>query len=183
MLKKMDMVIFCTLFSFLFTCKIINTPEGSASSVADLKIFNTDVWGWTQTSDVDSFVIYPANDPEHWGIDGGDVEYNNNGVIKAMFQHFSGPNGRDLSLRVMDFGTAENAIKMCDQKKSNQSDIVTIGSYDLFTVFATSSIGGVNVYAHFKKFHIELFFSGYDVERQAKQDAELFLGLFQANIR
>ena len=159
----------------------ISVPDsGIPTTVAQLRLFNGDISGWIESANADSFNVYTGTELET-PLDGGADVYTNMGMIQAFIQEMQGPNPEDLVIYTMDFGTPGAATQMFEQEQSQWgASSLPISGYDNATAFATSTSGGtgVNVYAHFDKFYMQLMLSGFANQTDAMSKAYLFLHLF-----
>lgn len=162
-----------------------NTAGPAATDVSDLKVPGGAVSGWLLNADADSFSVWTAADLDS-DIDGGALEYTDRGVIKAADEHLIGPNGAVLGPHALflDFGTEANAGAMHRYEVSKNSAYtrIAITGYDSTVAFGVANLGGITVYAYFKKFYFVLPFTGYSMKSQAVSDANLFLGFFKSRI-
>jgi hypothetical protein len=160
-----------------------NTSSATATNVSQLKITNGAISGWQINAASDSFGVFAAAD-FHNDIDGGDKPYTDRGLIEVADEHMVGPNGVELGghAYLMDFGTDAAATAMFQYQATQFTPQVAITGYDNSIAFGYVTVGGITVFAHFKKFYFELPFTGYSAQSQAISDANLFLGYFKAKI-
>jgi hypothetical protein len=106
-------------------------------------------------------------------------------MIDAAIQELNGPLGKSVRVFGMDYGNEISSIAM---QKSMElmggtslvnipyfSDTLAEGSF-------SSGIGGINVWAHFNKFYIEISVSNCQNQNEAIQIASLFLQIYQSKI-
>jgi hypothetical protein len=162
-----------------------NTSSTTATNVSQLKITNGAISGWQIVTLSDSFGVFSAAD-FYIDIDGGDKPYTDRGLIEVADEHMAGPNGAGLGPKAffMDFGTDAAATAMFQYQASQSiyTPHVAITGYDNSVAFGYAGVGGITVFAHFKKFYIELPFVGYTSQNQPISDANLFLGFLKAKI-
>jgi hypothetical protein len=159
------------------------------NNVRMLKVTNTDISNWKMAQAADSFTLWTAAN-FYDDVDGGIEVYTDRGLIELADIHLIGPIGSDgvqneLSAHsfIMDFGTEANALEEYNFQKTRWSaDAFDISGYNNKIAFAKPILGGITVYAHFKKFYFELTFAGFSDQKQAESTAIQFLGLFEMKI-
>ncbi len=171
------------------------SPSGSdkdegAKSVEQLKIIDNDITGWqiAKVSDTsvisDSFDVYtPA--ALYSKMDGPAGEYIDQGVVTAMFEHMTSPDGQnDLQLKVMDFGTPAKATAMFNDKKSREfNNAILVAPYADTLVVARPLLAGLSVCAHYKKFYFEMDVSGFSDRTRELQTVDAVMDLFIRRIK
>ena len=178
--------------SFLLTlclCRTIwiNTSKdndlSSANSVGQLQITTMDVTGWRQTAGPTGFCIYSASN-FNLDVDGGDRPYiNNGGLIEIADQRLEGASTKQVMAWCMDFGDetmSRNMFKYQYNASTTRQDIPYYS--DSIAVAANISGGQGSVYAYFKKFYIELQFTGLQDQTEVLQTASLFLDIYSSKI-
>ena len=181
-------------FSFILWCScnlifIENVASDKAVSVGQLKVSNTEISNWKLSSSADSFTLWTAANFEQ-DIDGGYEIYTDRGMIECGDIHMLGPAGSDgvqneiaAHSFIMDFGNDSNAVDIYNYQKTRYSaDAFDIPRYPNTIAFARSILGGITVYAHFKKFYLELNFTGFSDQNHATTTAIQFLGLLKSKI-
>jgi hypothetical protein len=181
------------VFLLAVGCKLVlieDKIEGQkASNVRMLKVTNSDISNWKMAASADSFTLWTAAN-FYDDVDGGIEVYTDRGLIELADLHLMGPIGSDgtqneLAVHsfIMDFGTEANAIdEYSFQKTRYSADAFDIPEYGNKVAFARPVLGGITVYAHFKKFYFELNFVGFSDQNQAVATALQFLGLFEMKI-
>ena len=160
-------------------CELVQDKEGEAPlEPADFRIVN-EFSGWAENSGDDGYFAFDAT-TLYQAINGGDLPYVSNGLVKGIRQKMTGDNSRYLDAFVMDFGTADDALAMYDALKS--STPLTVGSYPTTVVSGSGFLGGVKALAHFDRFYFEASVSGYSEQAQALSDAALFLQWYESKI-
>lgn len=164
----------------------IGTIVLSKSNIRQLEIANNEIPDWSVVKSADSFNVYTAANL-HEVLDGGDLLYVQGGVVEIGIEDLEkAVNDTDyVYAYFMDFGTDINAAAMVQTEVSNFSggdNPIVITGYDNNVALARGNLGGITVYAHFKKFYIELSFTGYQDQSQAISDAKLFLDLIKSKI-
>ena len=168
-------------------------PLSAADFGKKYKFSDNEVPGRTQTpvSDTDQnpYVFYATDPFPGWvdgdpgscaevPMDGGDV-YTPNGCRVAMFQDLVGPNSATNRAIAMDFVTADKATAMFTYMQQNGYS-TSIAGYDGSTALGSSTLGGINVTAHFKASYFEVWLSGFADTTSAGAAAKLFLDVFKS---
>ncbi len=182
----------CFFLIMFVTCKVvfINDDSGQKNiTVSMLKVINGDISNWKMAQAPDSFTLWTAAN-FYDDINGGLEVYTDRGPIEIADMHLVGPIGSDgvqnvLEKRsfIMDYGTEANAIEEFNFMKSqNSADAFSFDEYGKNTAFAVPILGGIIAYAHFKKFYIELKFTGFSDQPNAVRTAIQFLSFFESKI-
>ena len=167
---------------------VLSTSPGE--NVQQLEIANNEITGWgidtnglgAGYSSQNPFAVSAAN--LHNVIDGGDMQYIDEGCIEAIFEYLQKYNSfEQATIYFMDFGTTANAAAMVQRQASIYSPLINIPGYDSTVTIASPALGGITVFAHFGKFYIEVSFIGYQDQSQAISDAKLFLDLIKSKIQ
>jgi hypothetical protein len=186
MIGRVINILLCAFFLSFCVCKTIwiNTSKENdsigATTVDQLQITSADVGGW-QLSDYNIYSATGLRGP----LDGGADQYISSGLIEAAIQNLTGSSGKILQAYCMDFGNEENSITMDLVMKHNISGSPLPIPYFPDTVAqaqGASAAGVIAVYAHFKKFFIQLAITGCQNQIEALQTASLFLLIYQSKI-
>jgi hypothetical protein len=182
MLKK-SLIILPLVFLLCF-CFCTSTGPTKTLTIDMLKIQDNEISGWT----TDQYGIYNSSNFQNI-IDGGAYDYYAiPGFTEALYQTMKASGGTSggytLEARVIDFTTDSNAVLMYQDRKTLLSaNEIDIPQYDNSVAFGLNSIsGGIKVFAHFKRFYIELSFAGFPDLTTATQKAVQFLKLFDSKI-
>jgi len=188
MTKINHTIIACSFLLTLCLCRTIwiNTSKdndlSTANSVGQLQISSMDVTGWKQTAGPTGFCIFSASN-FNLDVDGGVQLYIQNGLIEVADQRVEGASGKQLTSYCMDFGNEIAARKMFDIQKLSCSTLLNIPYYSDTVGIAGNVSGGKGyIYAHFKKFYIELLFIGLQDQTEVLQTASLFLDIYSSKI-
>jgi|GEM_PF-2162442 len=178
----------CVLVSSLCLCKMIwiNTSKDNdqslANNVGQLQITTTDVTGWKQIAGPTGFSTFSASNFNQ-DVDGGDVPYTKNGMIEVTDQRLEGSSGKQLKSYCMDFGDENKARTMFDDQITLITTRLHIPYYNDTVAIAGGGVGGTYVvYAHFKKYYIEMQITGMQDQSEMLQTAFLFLDLYASKI-
>jgi hypothetical protein len=93
-------------------------------------------------------------------IDGGAVDYVNQGLVEGIHQQFANKDGIVVELFIEDFGTTEKASSMVDLKKSGVSDTITFSGLSGFNHFIENAIGASVVFVSIDNLYMEITVSG-----------------------
>jgi len=129
------------------------------------KFADNELSGWTQATAADdpaAFDVYTSVDDLVSRIDGEADSYK--GFRFAMFQDLMGPDPQTCNVVVMDFVTDCLATTEYTGQQGNGSYVIEVAGYDDSVAIVTTTLTGINVYAHFKALYIELQMSGYLAE-------------------
>ncbi|MGB7568168.1 MAG: hypothetical protein WBM07_09925 [Chitinivibrionales bacterium] len=187
MLKVTGKFLLCSFLLSFCLCKTIwiNTSKDNdlsgANSVAQLQIMPADVSGWQQSGGASGWTILSASNL-HTILDGGDMPYLQNHLIEAGIQYLQGPSGKSLQVYCMDFGTETNSRQMVEDQKIQITTLLIIPNYPDSVAIASATLGGVNAYAYFNKFYIELQLTGFQDQGEALRTASLFMDLYSSKI-
>jgi len=176
-------------FVFVLACQLATNSDGddgggddttTISAVADLRL-STEVSNWSEASgSYKEFDVQGLYDI----INGGAVTDENNGLVEGIFQEMAGSSGRNVEIRVEDFGNAASATAMFNYSATNSvSQKVTFADFAEATAVGTQVLGGVTVFAHFGKFYFNLQFTGYSDNQVAAADANGFLKTYQNKLQ
>ena len=176
-------------------CSVTQDPAGGADDVSDLEITSADISNWTARTDgsctgaciyIGEAVMYDSP------INGAGQIYVDLGVLQSLFQYMEAPSGNPsipfyLEAYAMDFGTADAAKAMFDEKVQSVSAPSAMLGYDISVVAIDESTPyyGCTVFAHFGKFYIELKFNNYEPGgpgNPSVEDAALFVPIYEAKI-
>jgi hypothetical protein len=118
------------------------------------------------------------------GINGGFEDYVDQGVREFVFQVFSGSDGAEISSYVMDFGTADNAGAMVDDREVQPGGDVLPWNDPPFTAVMKTTGGGVvyNVYAHHGQWYFELQLQAVQGDDDARQRSRQLLLTYQTKM-
>jgi hypothetical protein len=170
---------------FLAVCFCNSTGPAKTVTLEMLKTQDNEISGWTTVQ----YGIYNSSNFQDI-IDGGAFDYYAiNGFTEALYQTMGASGGTGggytLEARVIDFSTDSNAVLMFQDRKTLLSaNVIDIPEYNNSVAFGLNSIpGGTKVFAHFKKFYIELAFSGFADLSTANQKAVQFLKLYENKIK
>ena len=158
-----------------------STPLTAAQFGAKYKFSATDLAGWAPAdpaTDPTAYDVYNGGDELVARLDGGDM-YTPNGCRVAMFQDLVGPNSATNRAIAMDFVTADKATAMFTYMQQNGYS-TSIAGYDGSTALGSSTLGGINVTAHFKASYFEVWLSGFADTTSAGAAAKLFLDVFKS---
>jgi hypothetical protein len=182
------------LFVFILSCNLVlvedegGGAQQKATNVRMLKFTNTDISNWKMAPSADSFTLWTAAN-FYDDVDGGIEVYTDRGLIELADIHLIGPAGSEglneipVHSFIMDFGTEANALEEYNFQKTRYSaDAFDIPKYGNKVAFAKPILGGITVYAHFRKFYLEISFIGFDNQNLSVSTATQFLGLFQMKI-
>jgi hypothetical protein len=171
--------VFCIGACFL-ACSPTNSSK--ATTVTMLKINSGDISGWT----ISSYNIYYS--AQSWGstsVDGDAYNFQQTvSYSEVMDEHMAGSSGKTITIWILNYTTPENASTQYNVDKTNWSaNLDQLSAYsDTVAVGNNSHTDGVYAIAHFKKFYIQIRFSGYTDYALSKQDAVSFLGFLEAKI-
>jgi hypothetical protein len=156
-------------------------------------ISNSMIPGWKMSySTIDSTFTMWSVDNLWQDIDGGFERYTNRGMLQAGDLTMVGPINSegnpytlDIHSFIMDFGTESNSKSMFDKSKTDFFDTESslVPGYDNSAAFAKDALGGITVYAYYKKFYFELILSNYPEKDKALADAKVFLDYFKSKIQ
>jgi hypothetical protein len=181
--NNMDNRRFVALPIVLCSCFCIcNSPNATkALTVSMLKLQDNEVSSWT----TDSYGVYTLSQISDYGYT------DRPGLVEFGMQKMTGPDVQSLQqkleARVIDYTTDANAEAEFSYMKNTTSwssnpEYLT-GSYTNDVAIGRSGItNGISVCAHFKKFYVELRFTGFADYTTAKSTAISFLQLFEAKI-
>lgn len=166
-----------------------SSESGLADGVEDLRITTSDIQGWSDTTqgsfDGDSVFIGDllcgAGNP----IDGACIPYTNRNVRETLIQLLTAPGTPYpllLDAYAMDFGTAEGARVMFEDKKTELSATESMAGYADTVVVVKVEPYGCIVLAHFSKFYIELHFANYAQATESVDDAKMFMDIYYRKI-
>jgi hypothetical protein len=163
---------------FIFSCELESDSGNSSRGVDALKLTETDITGWTEDEGGGTYNSETLFD----FINGGAPKYINNGLIEGFIQYMS-KSDRKATIMVMDFGTESNAIAMYNDMSNRNSSKEKAGNYNLNTAqLDVSPSSGVDAYAHFKQFYIELNLTDFPDKSEAPNVAASIIEVFEAKI-
>ncbi len=113
-------------------------------------------------------------------INGGAVDYVNNGLIEGIHQQFSNTDGITVEVFAEDFGSAEKASSMLETKKSGCSDTATLSSLSGFNHFVENAIGASVVFVSIDNIYLEMTVSGCKDSSQVESAALEFLKYYKS---
>ena len=116
-------------------------------------------------------------------IDGGATLYNEHGLIDGITQYFTKGNDKICQILVNNFGSAQKSRDMHKYRNESVSSEVKVPGYDESTAIGDKILGGIDVYARFDRFNIELSLRGYTSIESAATDAKLFIQVYESKIR
>jgi hypothetical protein len=177
----MTLSVFAGLFSAAggFGCgsSPSSIPIDTAAFGEKYKIADNQINGWTE----DPSGYWTGTDLQTSGIDGGNMEYDDNGFRQGMFETLNGPTPQVCHLRAMDFGDDANASKMFSDAVTSNAASIAIPPFDISVAAADSVIGGIKTVAHFGASYFEVSLGGYADPNSAIPDAKLFLQALQTD--
>ena len=161
-------------------CKLVMDDESSSQGVYALKLASGDITSWSQ-DESEGYSEFKASTLESL-IDGGSTDYTNEGVVEGFIQKmFNG--SKKAEIRVMDFGTESNAASMYSFMDGNNNSKLEASTYDIATAQLNDKpTSGVDAYAHFGQYYIELRFTGFSDKNDARTTAPNFLEVFETKI-
>lgn len=164
---------------FASSCELESENGNSARGVKALRLTETDITGWTE--DEDGYGEYNQESLfDH--INGDALNYNVNGLIEGFLQYIS-KSARKGFLMVMDFGTTDNALAMYNDMNNRNSNKAPAGHYDLNTAqLDVSPSSGVNAYAHFKQYYIEIRLTEFSNKSESIDVATSMIEVFEEKI-
>ena len=145
------------------------------------KFSASDLAGWAPAdpaTDVTAYNVYNGEDELVGRIDGGDI-YTPRGCRVSMFQDLVGPDPEICTLVAMDFVTSDNATVMFTYKKDNGASL-PIPGYDASVALGSSTLGGINAFAHINASYFEVQLSGFANLASASAAAQQFLDVLKA---
>jgi len=168
------------------SCNVKSTSNnnGPASSVTQLRLFNTSIAGWTESASAgpDSFMVMNAQQLEAGSLDGGAGLYTDeSGFVQAMVQDMVGPNGEEIVSYVMQYTLPAEAATVYSELLSQSSPIDSIPGYSPKSVAFGTYVFSGNAYAQFGKFLCWMTLGGFPNQTQAFQTASQFLSLYESN--
>jgi hypothetical protein len=142
--------------------------------------------GWTSTK-YNEFTPWTLWDL----IDGGDAQYTAESTLVKGYRQFLDDSALNTSieLRVMDYGTTQNAAAMYHKLKPPsvpdsldvfKTNPFAVAPYDTSILIARPTGGGVALYAHFDRFFFQLGNSGYATTDNSVADIKPFILFFQS---
>jgi hypothetical protein len=158
-------------------------PIDPAAFGEKYKIADNQINGWTE----DPSGYWTGTDLRTSGIDGGNMEYDDNGFRQGMFETLNGPTPQNAltpqvcHLRAMDFGDDAHASKMFSDAVTSNAASIAIPPFDISVAAADSVIGGIKTVAHFGASYFEVTLGGYADQNSAVSDAAPFLQALQAD--
>jgi hypothetical protein len=169
------------------------TSPTTHTTIKDLIIKDNQITGWIlDTVWNDSampFTDATAND----FVDGGKIDYcgscNGTGPLKTgIATYFINPQkNHKLRAFVLDYGTASGAKTEFDvwvnKNKASASTEETISPFSNTTAIGFDIGGGLNVFANFSNYYVELKFNNYDSSSLAVPDASTFLNYYNSKIK
>ncbi len=169
-----------------FSCNVKATSNNnnSINNAQQLKISNSAISGWVESSNPDSFCIMNSAELENGGcaaLDGGAGTYTNGGFVQAMFQDMAGPSGEAIKYYVMQYTDSAAAAEIYGEALSTTTPIDSMPGYAKSVAFGSYVLGGA-AYAHLGKFFFLLSLDGFANQTLAFQSASQFLTLFQSEI-
>ena len=180
------------LFTFHIACKSTNPTQSAndqaptKTTLAELKIANTDMAGWADSaSNGDTFCIYPGDSLYCCGpgsMDGGAVPYDSIGCKEVAFQTLTGPQQMAYAVHIMDFTTSATSTAMYAYIKNRKSSTLTIAGFDTSTAAGTEAINSISVIAHVNKYYFDLAFIGVTDNAAALDAAAKFLTTYKNRI-
>jgi hypothetical protein len=176
----MRTLLFCIGIGFMWSalpgCEFIKQEEGGSGGIGDFRL--SGITGWTE-NEQSGYAAFSSGTLFDL-INGGADQYNDEGLVEGIQQKMTHSSGdKAYSAFVMDFGTAENATAMFEKMKLNEADPLTIGNYIESVAFGSRHLSGINAYAHFGKYYVEISLSGYADESLATKEAEAFVEVYE----
>jgi len=157
-------------------------PKASSHTVADLEFTSNEVSPWKQY-----FVLFVPDSMMYDAIDGGAVQYIDNGLVEAAEQRLwkSDSAGDSLLCRVfiMDFGTPSKAAAMFGTMVAAIPVEKTFSSFPASVAAVNDApLVGNTTYAHFDRFYFQFDLVNYGDKTKALSDAEVFVRTMQSKV-
>ena len=115
-------------------------------------------------------------------IDGGDEFYISKGLVNGFTQRLLKNSGTICDPFIFNFGTVQNATTTFMAQSNNITTPVLLSGYSDSTVIGDEFGGGAKIYAHFDRYELELSLMGYTDIELLKEDAALFLQVYESKI-
>ncbi|HEX2959902.1 MAG TPA: hypothetical protein VHO70_23905 [Chitinispirillaceae bacterium] len=164
--------------SFLCVCSVLVLFTTDASAKVKLKklLIASQLQSWVEQKEISrkftSKGLFEI-------INGGAVDYVNQGLIEGIHQQFSNKDGRIVEVFVEDFGTGEKASSMFETKKSGCSNVATLQGLSGFNHFVENAIGASVVIVSFDNIYLEMTVSGCKDSSQVESVALEFLNYYK----
>jgi hypothetical protein len=155
--------------------------------MGQFKIADNEVSGWVlSAASGDTFCTYPkellyANAPG--SIDGGAVIYDSLGLKQVAYQTLTGPGSAVYTSYTMDFGTDQKALAMFRELQSRNADRIGVAPFDTSMAFSKSVYSGLQAYAHFNEFFMQITLLGLANDSASLSAAGAFLTILKSKIK
>ncbi len=171
--------LFSALLLFISSCELESENNNSSRGVKALRLAETDISGWTE--DAGGFDAYNSDDLQKH-INGDAPNYTKNGLVEGILQYMS-KSDKKAFIMVMDFGTEASAISMYNDMSNRNSNKESAGEYNLSTAqLDISPSSGVNAYAHFNQFFIEIRLTDFSKKSESLEVATSMIEVFEEKI-
>ena len=172
-----------TVFPLSEVDSITFTPA-LPGNVLSLRIDMDEVSGWNE--EPDGFREFHSLEHLAAIMNGGAEMYYQRGVVEGFVQYMS-KSGTEYAVesRIMDFAGTENAENMYLFRRENASTVDSAGNFSQNDAFIDpdASLTGCCGYAHFGKYYIEVFLSGFSSNKtEACSNASSFIEVFKMKI-
>jgi len=167
----------------LATCNSLSSPpKASSHTVADLEFTSSEVSPWKQY-----FLLLIPDSLIYNALDGGAVQYIDNGLVETTEQRLWKPDsaGDSLMCRVliMDFGTPSKAAAMFGTMVAAIPVEKTFSSFPASVAAVNDApLVGNTTYAHFDRFYFQFDLVNYFDKTKALSDAEVFVKTMQSKV-
>jgi VIT1/CCC1 family predicted Fe2+/Mn2+ transporter len=116
-------------------------------------------------------------------INGGAVEYLNQGLVEGIHQQFSNNDGKTIEVFVEDFGNSEKSTNMLSSKKESFPDAGQLTGVSDVNAFSSKAIGALIVVGSLQNFYIELTISGFNDQSEMEKVAISFLDYYKLQLK
>jgi hypothetical protein len=169
-------------FSLLFIgcALVLSAADVSAKVTVKKLVITTQLKSWTEQKEITrKFIAKELFEI----IDGGAVDYVNQGLIEGVHQQFANKDGITVELFLENFGTKEKAASMVEFKKSGASDTLIVSGLSGFNHFVENAIGASVVFVSLDNFYLEITISGCKEVSDVESTALEYLNYYKSKMK
>lgn len=166
-----------TCLSLFWSILLVLTTDVSAKIKVKKLLITTQLQSWVEQKEI----TRKFTDKGLFEIiNGGAVDYVNQGLIEGIHQQFSNKDGITVEVFVEDFGSGEKSSAMLETKKNGSSDTATLPGLSGFNHFVENAIGASVVIVSFDNIYLEMTVSGCKNVSEIESVALEYLNYYKA---